>query len=74
LASRRASAAPAPTPRGVEVGVREPLYRAARKRPDPALIKERLALPGEPQMLLQLGVARTTQATARRPPEELIEP
>jgi hypothetical protein len=39
-----------------------------------ALIKERLALPGEPQMLLQLGVARTTHATARRPPEELIEP
>jgi len=39
-----------------------------------ALIKERLALPGEPQMLLQLGVARTTRTTARRPPEELIEP
>ena len=39
-----------------------------------ALIKERLALPGEPQMLLQLGVARTTHPTARRPPEELIEP
>ena len=39
-----------------------------------ALIKDRLALPGSPQMLLQLGVARTTQATARRPAEELIEP
>jgi hypothetical protein len=25
-------------------------------------------------MLLQLGPARTTQATARRPPAELIEP
>jgi nitroreductase len=39
-----------------------------------ALIRSRLALPGAPQMLLQLGVARTTQATARRPAAELIEP
>jgi nitroreductase len=39
-----------------------------------ALIRERLALPGAPQMLLQLGPARTTQATARRPPAELMEP
>jgi hypothetical protein len=39
-----------------------------------ALIRTRLALPGAPQMLLQLGVARTTQATARRPPAELIDP
>ena len=39
-----------------------------------ALIKERLALPGSPQMLLQLGVARTAHATARRPPADLIEP
>ena len=38
------------------------------------LIRSRLALPGAPQMLLQLGLARTTQATARRPPAELIEP
>jgi nitroreductase len=38
-----------------------------------ALIRERLALPGAPQMLLQLGVARTTRATARRPPGELID-
>jgi nitroreductase len=38
------------------------------------LIKTRLALPGSPQMLLQLGVARTTQATARRPARELIDP
>jgi len=39
-----------------------------------SLIKTRLALPGSPQMLLQLGVARTTQATARRPARELIDP
>ena len=37
-----------------------------------ALIQDRLALPGAPQMLLQLGVAHTTQATARRPPEDVI--
>ena len=39
-----------------------------------ALIQERLALPGAPQMLLQLGLARTTHPTARRPPAELTEP
>ncbi len=39
-----------------------------------ALIRTRLALPGAPQMVLQFGSARTTQATARRPPDELIEP
>jgi hypothetical protein len=39
-----------------------------------ALIRERLALPGAPQMLLQLGLARTTHSTARRPPAELTEP
>jgi nitroreductase len=39
-----------------------------------ALIKERLALPGAPQMLLQLGLAHTAHATARRPPADLIEP
>ncbi len=38
-----------------------------------ALIRSRLALPGAPQMLLQLGLARTTQATARRPPGELTD-
>jgi hypothetical protein len=38
------------------------------------LIRTRLGLPGSPQMLLQLGPARTTQATARRPPAELVEP
>lgn len=37
-------------------------------------IRDRLTLPGAPQMLLQLGLARTTQATARRPPAELMEP
>ena len=38
------------------------------------LIRTRLTLPGFPQMLLQFGAARTTQATARRPPPDLIEP
>jgi hypothetical protein len=38
------------------------------------LIRTRLALPGFPQMLLQFGAARTTRATARRPPADLIEP
>jgi hypothetical protein len=37
-------------------------------------IQRRLSLPGAPQMLLQFGPARTTQATARRPPAELMEP
>src|SRR5262249_22202667 len=40
----------------------------------PDLIRARLGLPGAPQILLQLGRARTTQATARRPPAELMEP
>jgi hypothetical protein len=39
-----------------------------------ALIRNRLRLPGAPQTLLQLGRARTTLATARRPPAELMEP
>jgi hypothetical protein len=38
------------------------------------LIRTRLTLPGFPQMLLQLGAARTTRVTARRPPADLIEP
>ena len=38
------------------------------------LIRSRMGLPGAPQMLLQFGLARTTHATARRPPDELIEP
>ena len=40
---------------------------------DPAardLIGSQLALPGRPQMLLQLGPATTTSPTARRPPAE----
>ena len=39
-----------------------------------ALIRDELTLPGWPQMLLQLGVARTAHSTARRPPAELIDP
>jgi hypothetical protein len=39
-----------------------------------ALIRDRLALPGFPQMLLQLGLAHTTRATARRPPADLTGP
>jgi Nitroreductase family len=39
-----------------------------------ALIRDRLALPGAPQMLLQLGLARTSHATARRSSAELMEP
>jgi nitroreductase len=48
----------------------QPLEAAAVR----ALIRDRLALPGAPQMLLQLGVAHTTQATARRLAADLIEP
>jgi hypothetical protein len=36
-----------------------------------ALIQDRLALPGPPQMLLQLGIAHTTQTTPRRPPQDV---
>jgi len=35
------------------------------------LIRDQLALPGSPQMLLQLGRADSTATTARRPPEDL---
>ena len=48
----------------------QPLEAAATRQ----LIKTSLALPGSPQVLLQLGVARTSQATARRPAGELLEP
>lgn len=48
----------------------QPLEAAATR----GLIRSRLALPGWPQVLLQFGVARTTRATARRPPDELIDP
>jgi len=37
-----------------------------------ATIRSRLGLPGAPQLILQLGVARTAQSTARRPPAELL--
>jgi len=43
-----------------------PAARAARAGHQ----RGRLALPGAPQVLLQFGLARTTQATARRPPAE----
>jgi len=39
-----------------------------------ALMRSQLTLPGWPQMLLQFGLARSTHPTARRPPEELIDP
>jgi hypothetical protein len=48
----------------------QPLEAAAIR----AVIRDRLVLPGAPQMLLQLGVAHTAQATARRPASDLIEP
>lgn len=38
-----------------------------------ALIRDRLSLPGAPQMILQLGMARPAQLTARRPPPELLD-
>ena len=38
------------------------------------LISRQLALPGYPQMLLQLGPAATASPTARRPPEEPDSP
>ena len=48
----------------------EPLQAPATR----SLIQYSLALPGWPQMLLQLGVARTTHPTARRPVSELAGP
>jgi nitroreductase len=48
----------------------QPLEAAAIR----ALIQDRLALPGAPQMLLQLGLARTTRSTARRLSAELTGP
>ena|SRR5215469_14406052 len=47
----------------------QPLEAAAIR----ALIRARLELPGAPQTLLQLGVARTTRATARRPATDIID-
>ncbi len=48
----------------------QPLEAAAIR----TLIRHRLALPGAPQMLLQLGLAHTTRSTARRPPADLTGP
>lgn len=48
----------------------QPLEDAATR----TLIRDRLALPGAPQMLLAFGVSRTAHPTARRPPTDLIEP
>jgi hypothetical protein len=38
-----------------------------------ALIADSLALPGAPQLILQLGLAKTTRATARRPISEIFQ-
>jgi nitroreductase len=48
----------------------QPLEDAAARD----LIRSQLALPGHPQMLLQLGPATTTSPTARRPPAEPDSP
>jgi nitroreductase len=37
------------------------------------LIADGLALPGAPHMILQLGCARSTSVTARRPPADIID-
>ncbi len=39
-----------------------------------ALIRSRLGLPGPPQLILQLGLARSAWSTARRPPAEILVP
>ncbi len=39
-----------------------------------ALIRDRLALPGSVQMILQLGPVHSTQVTARRPAADVIDP
>lgn len=41
--------------------------------PDRALIRSRLGLQGAPQLLLQFGLARAAQATARRPSADLVQ-
>jgi hypothetical protein len=40
----------------------------------PWQLRARLALPGSPQMLMQLGRAADASATARREPDELADP
>ncbi len=37
-----------------------------------ALVRDRLRLPGAPQMLLEFGRSHTAPATARRPVEDLL--
>ena len=39
-----------------------------------ALLRRQLDLPGWPQMILQLGLARSAASTPRRPPDELVDP
>jgi nitroreductase len=46
--------------------------QALESGPVRQLIRERLALPGMPQMLMQFGRAGSTHPTGRRPPEELL--
>jgi hypothetical protein len=46
----------------------EPLQSASVR----AQLRSSLALPGSPQLLLELGVARTSRPTARRPAGELV--
>jgi hypothetical protein len=48
----------------------QPLEDAATR----ALIRDRLVLPGSPQMLLAFGVSRTAHPTARRPAADLTGP
>ena len=43
-------------------------------RPARALIRSRLGLPGAPQLILQLGLARVAPATPRRPAPGLLSP
>jgi nitroreductase len=47
------------------------LTQPLQSRPVRAQIRSGLALPGVPQLLLELGVARTSHATGRRPADEL---
>jgi hypothetical protein len=48
--------------------------RALEEHAIRARIRDELALPGAPQMILQLGVAHATHVTARRPPSDLTQP
>ncbi|HET9966978.1 MAG TPA: hypothetical protein VFQ68_02010, partial [Streptosporangiaceae bacterium] len=48
------------------------LTQPLQSRPVRAQIRSGLALPGVPQLLLELGAARTSHATGRRPADELI--